>query len=216
MSKHYSPLVRETLDGWQAGRLEHDTESEEFPTAQWCATMLQPSRHLAETTAEILCAPEYDKSINLGPDRDDRHADFDSDLGLVTAGMVDDYVTQFGEPEAEILPELDRAFGPGHAIAAAIDQGEPGIGGLRAVFEWEGWTFATPATHRTALAAKMTAIAARAALCEMLGDRRPEDVTRLRVEELPGLTRIEVTRGPEVRVYQTPPWLLGVVQRVLG
>lgn len=205
---NYKPLVRETLDCWQPGvAFDNGVET----VACWATWFVAPSRMEAEREATRLCGTDMAHG-----EYDPLHADFDASCNETTPSAIDDFVTDFGEPEVEVMPGLANMFGQDAATQAAMGRGDQYIGGLRAKFEFGGLTIWTPAHHQTTIAAQVAAIAAFMALDEMLGDRRPELATVRFSDGEYGTVRIEVTRGPEIRVYEADAWLAEVVKEILS
>ena len=199
-------IVRETLDGFQAGFID------ERGRACW-----DPRCFMTECEA-IRHSDTAEKCYGRGAIVDPDHADFVSDCGQVDELLVDDYCCEYGEPEAEVLSDIGDLFGREAAVQAAMGFGDPFVGGWRAKFACHGMIFWTPANHRTKLGAQVNAIARWFVLGEMFDARRPERVSALRYGGDDGgpLLRVEVTRGPEVRVYRVPHDYRPMIDAVWG
>jgi hypothetical protein len=220
------PLTRETLTGWQAGVLD-----DESLTAYWLEPCF-PEQMVISKAKELIADHDLCRRVIATATSDPHYRNFDQRVDTVLPGMVDEYIVEFGEPEVEVMPDLDDAMGilgrsvdpttgqpfdKDFALQAAIGRGNWLVGGLRAKLTYGGLTIWTPATHRTNLAAQVQAIAAWHALDEMFGDRRPEMAeVSFGGETEVGEVKVEIVRGPEVRVYYLEPWLTKVIEQILG
>jgi len=196
--------IREVLDGWESGALLTDGSCVWMRIAY---KFRSQAEECARQTAFFgdgfsdYCVPE-----DLRDRHDKHHVPFDEAHGdLVQPGEIDDYVELFGEPDVRTAAGLHRSL-----IGGAF------TGGISGSFHAMDKVYWTPPVSTTALGAKLAAIAAAMTLDRMFGKRRSE-VAVVRFGE-PNIIeqRVEVTRGPEVRVYYLAPWLAELVRARFG